>query len=162
MSERMKEWFSFRDDADTRTYVIAGVAGVAIVASLYFMFSGLFGGGGGLSVEERQELPVTFYCTKHKAMFDIPQKDLFLDLEVENDIDLINEPPHIRRINCPACNTKTGVMTVLCPNEECKKTYCPDWWQKAWSKTQFDVQKPLICPYCKTDREQYFIKSSRR
>ena len=162
MSERMKEWFSFRDDADTKTYVIAGVAGVAIVASLYFVFSGLFGGGAP-SVEERLELPVTFYCTKHKAMFEVPQKDLLPNLEMASEAALMEEPPHIKRILCPTCNTKTGVRTEICPN--CKKTYCPDWWQKAWSKTQFNVQKPLICPHCKTDSNIYWeekTKSGRR
>ncbi len=161
MSERLKEWLSFRDDADTKTYVIAGVAGVAIVASLWFVFSGLFGGGSAPSIEEQMNRTVKFYCTQEKKVFEVSQKDLFADMDVADEAAMMDEPPHIKRVMCPACNKKTGVAMVRCPNEECKQWYCPDWWQKSWSKTQYNVQKPLICPHCKTDYDKYFIEKMK-
>jgi hypothetical protein len=159
-TERMKEWFRFRDDASSRTYLIAGVAGLAIVASLYFVISGFTGGGATSTLKDRQEKPVKFYCTKHKGVFEVAQKDLIPDMDLASDMAMVEEPPHIQRVTCSTCNTKTGVAMMRCP--KCKKDYCPDWWQKKWGKTQISVQKPLICPHCKTDRDKYFDEMTKR
>ncbi len=158
-TERMKEWFRFRDDAGPMTYLIAGAAGLAIVASLYFVTSGLSGGGGAAVSGDWQEKTVKFYCTKHKGEFEVAQKDLIPDMEAASEAAMMDEPPHIKRILCPTCNTKTGVAMVTCP--QCKKDYCPEWWKQKWGKTQYGVQKPLICPHCKTDYDKYFVEKMK-
>ncbi|MBT3278771.1 MAG: hypothetical protein HN370_05295 [Phycisphaerales bacterium] len=157
MSERLKEIFRFREDASTKEYAIAGGAGVVILVALYFIF---FSGSSTPTVPAgyaTRDIP--FWCTKANKEFTIPYNEL--EEAGPQDFDAVVLPNHIRRYPSSLNNgKKTGVRMISCLS--CKKWFCPDWWKRDWSEADTEIEKPLVCPHCGTDRDKYLDKMMRR
>lgn len=135
-------------------YLLIGALAVVIIGSLVLTF--YFGMGGRKSARGRAKL--MFQCSECDAVFELDPKTISRkDMGPEMGAMGMG----IMRPDCPKCGAKkSGQPMVQCP--KCKKYYVSP--RLNWNEITARGGRPEgdppkdICPYCGTDRVEWYRK----
>ena len=128
--------------------ILAAVLGlVAVAAVMAYVF------WAGDAARVRQTDGVHFKCMACKREFVKRAREMTLAE--------LNANPANLRVDCPYCGAKrAAVPMVRCPNPKCRKWFVPASYLDPAGKRAGRVKD--ICPYCQTDRDQWFREYYRK
>ncbi|MDY6914558.1 MAG: hypothetical protein SVT52_08905 [Planctomycetota bacterium] len=134
-------------------YLLIAALSVIIVASLGLtIYFSLFSGRPTHRAAEQW-----FKCQKCGKEFSIKPEDIPLDT-----MGIMMVGPGALRLDCPACGAKkSAYQMVRCPNPDCQKYYVPESSKDPEAMLQGKEFKD-ICPYCKTDRIQWYREHRKK